>query len=378
MESMVRLLTQHRQDARVPLCWSTRWRTSIRRIAEPLNQERGVDEICSRIRTSIWVFVAGSCRDADGYGTRRNVTDNNRVRPYSRLIADHYGTKDLSARAEHHVISDGGVPFGLAQCPPAQSDALVHEDVVADFSGNRLQGPTATICAGNTGAITALHFAQNLISNGVVDRMIVLAADEAPHAMLAAYAPIPGYLARSACLPYSNSGRVISGAAVATLLESEDSVDHGRGLGRIENFGMTGDGSGPSRLREGSEAWARSFRLALGGNSPGSVDAVVAAACGRGAVDSLELEALMATGLSGRPVSTPKAIFGDAGASGALLGVAQALWMNQEEFIPGNTEFVTSGPAGLVPGGGIAGEVKRTLVSTCEAGGSFQSVTIAT
>ncbi len=82
--------------------------------------------------------------------------------------------------------------------------------------------------------------------------MIVLAADEAPHAMLAAYAPIPGYLARSVCLPYTNSGRVISGAAVAILLESEDSVDPGRVLGRIENFGMTGDGSGPSRLRQGS------------------------------------------------------------------------------------------------------------------------------
>ncbi|MBP2265549.1 3-oxoacyl-[acyl-carrier-protein] synthase II [Pseudarthrobacter sp. PvP004] len=243
---------------------------------------------------------------------------------------------------------------------------------------NKLQGPTATICAGNTGAITALHFAQNLISNGVVDRMIVLAADEAPHAMLAAYAPIPGYLTRSACLPYSNTGRIISGAAVAILLESEDSVDPGRVLGRIEHFGMTGDGSGPSRLRRGSEAWVRSFRLALGSNPPETVDAVVAAACGRDAVDSLEVEALAAMGLGGRPVSTPKAIFGDAGASGGLLGVAQAVWMSQEKFIPGTAGVVASGPEGLVPPSGKAGEVNRTLVSTCEAGGSFQSVTIAT
>ncbi|GIT78813.1 hypothetical protein LLS1_04820 [Leifsonia sp. LS1] len=127
---------------------------------------------------------------------------------------------------------------------------------------NRLQGPTATLCAGGTSGITALHFATRLIENGSCDRVLVVSADEAPSAMLAGYARIPGYLSRDRSLPFEASGKVFGGAGVAILLEAADVVPRAPVLGRIEGFGLTGDASGVGRLDTSGDGWARSFELA--------------------------------------------------------------------------------------------------------------------
>lgn len=220
---------------------------------------------------------------------------------------------------------------------------------------HHLQGPTATICAGGTSGVSALHFASRLIENGACDRIIVLSADEAPPAMLAGYARIPGFLSRSACEPFSNSGKVYSGASVAILLEANNVARRGDFIGRIEGFGLTGDSHGVATIDPAGLAWARSFGLALAdaSRSPEEIDLVIAASCGRREIDETELKAVRLAGLHGRPLSAPKAVLGDAGASSALLGLAQALDHGTRQ---GST----------------------SLVSSYEVGGSYQALVVST
>jgi len=243
---------------------------------------------------------------------------------------------------------------------------------------NRLQGPTATISAGGTSGISALHFASALIARGSADRIMVVGADESPAAMLAGYARIPGYLARTDSVPFGNSGRLLGGAGVAILLEREGLAPAETVLGRLSGFGLTGDASGAGRLSEGSGAWARSFALALAhaGVDASDVDAIVSAACGRDQVDGLERDALELAGVAGVPLTAPKGIFGDAGAASALLGVAQAIWMGQAGRIPASRAVPVGAPAGLVSVDGLDAAVSRTLVSSYEVGGSYQSVVV--
>jgi 3-oxoacyl-[acyl-carrier-protein] synthase II len=142
-------------------------------------------------------------------------------------------------------------------------------------------------------------------------------------------------------------------------------------MGRIEGFGLTGDASGPGRLDPSSDGWLRSFGKAIEDAevTPPDVDLVVSAACGRAAIDDIEASAIRDGGLSASVVSMPKAIFGDAGSSSALLGVVQALWMRHE------TDAGTFGRGCESPG---RPEVRRALVSSYEVGGSYQSVVIRT
>jgi 3-oxoacyl-[acyl-carrier-protein] synthase II len=243
---------------------------------------------------------------------------------------------------------------------------------------NRLQGPTATISAGGTSGISALHFASALIARGAVERIIVVGADESPAAMLAGYARIPGYLARTDSIPFGHSGRLLGGAGVAILLEREGLAPAESVLGRLAGFGLTGDGSGSARLNTGSGAWARSFTLALAHAvvEASGVDAIVAAACGRDQVDRLEVKALKLAGLTRVPLTAPKSVFGDAGAASALLGVLQALWMGEDGRIPGSRAVPAGAPASLVAAAGVDADVSRTLVSSYEVGGSYQSVIV--
>ncbi|KJC65855.1 beta-ketoacyl-[acyl-carrier-protein] synthase family protein [Agreia bicolorata] len=243
---------------------------------------------------------------------------------------------------------------------------------------NKLQGPTATISAGGTSGISALHFASALIARGAADRIIVVAADESPAAMLAGYARIPGYLARTDSVPFGHSGRLLGGAGVAILLEGEGLAPTESVLGRLAGFGLTGDGSGAARLSEGSGAWARSFSLALAdaGIGENDVDAIISAACGRDQIDQVEREALNLAGLATVPLTAPKSVFGDAGAASALLGVLQALWMGEDGRVPGSRVNPINAPSSLVSADGLDGDVSRTLVSSYEVGGSYQSVLV--
>jgi len=238
---------------------------------------------------------------------------------------------------------------------------------------NKLQGPTATFCAGGTSAVSALHFAVRLIDRGAADRVIVLAADEAPAAMLAGYARIPGFLSRDRCVPFANSGKVYGGAAVALMLEAADLTSPDRVMASIDGFGLAGDASGPGRLDPSGEGWTRSFQNALrdAALSAGDIDLVVSAACGREAIDEVETRARIASGLDAAGMVAPKALTGDAGSASALLGIAQAIWMREETARIGAWGTVQEQANGRR-------RSARTLVSSFEVGGSYQSVIVST
>lgn len=238
---------------------------------------------------------------------------------------------------------------------------------------NKLQGPTATICAGSTSGVSALHFATRLIQRGAAERVIVLAADEAPAAMLAAYARIPGFLSRDRCVPFGDSGRVYGGASVAIMLEAASTAPADRTIGWVEGFGLAGDDSGPGKLNPRSQGWHRSFVNALANAqvAPDDVDLVISAACGRAAIDDLESLAIRSSGLDAAALAAPKAIYGDVGSASALLGVAQALWMRDKSPKVGSYGVVREGTNASTRTG-------RALVSSFEVGGSYQSVVIKT
>lgn len=235
---------------------------------------------------------------------------------------------------------------------------------------NRLQGPTATICAGATSGITALHFATRLIENGSCDRVVVLAADEAPEALVAGYLRVPGYLSRTEVRPFAGSGTVFGGAAVAILVEAEETVDPSRVLGEVTGFGLTGDGSGPGRIDNSGAMWARSFSAALNRAGVGAddVDIVISAANGVAAVDRAEQAALDAAGLGATALSAPKSVYGEVGASAGLLGIAQAIWMRRAGEIA-DTDFAVIGSAQR-----SVTKPQTSLISSYATGASYQSV----
>ncbi|MDR0417260.1 MAG: hypothetical protein LBH76_08130, partial [Propionibacteriaceae bacterium] len=239
---------------------------------------------------------------------------------------------------------------------------------------NHLKGPTLTICAGSTGAFSALYHATRVIARGAADRIIVLTADENPAEVFAAYSDIPGYLMRDGRVqPFGESGRLIGGGSMALLLEAAETAAPERVLGRVSSFGFTSDGSGCGMLTRDETAWTRSFDLALkrGGFEPDQIDAVIAAAGGRMRVDGIEQRALARTGLDKRAVFTPKSLTGDLGAVSPLLGIAIALWMSQRPSLD---------PAGFgyhEAFGPLPSSVKTALVSSFEVGGSYQAVTVS-
>jgi 3-oxoacyl-[acyl-carrier-protein] synthase II len=240
---------------------------------------------------------------------------------------------------------------------------------------NHLQGPTLTVCAGGTGAVSALFHAQRLISQGAADRIIVLSADESPMEVAAAYVQYPGYLIRDGrCVPFTDSGRLIGGGSVAILLEAEETVSAERVLGRIQGFGFTADSSGPGLLTRDESAWTRSFDLALDQAqlAPADVDAFISAASGRTRVDDIECRALARSGLSEAAVFAPKALVGDVLATGPLFSLAVALWLGQRtELDPAAYGFAPAfGP--------LPSTVGTALVSSFELGGSYQAVAVST
>ncbi len=193
----------------------------------------------------------------------------------------------------------------------------------------QVQGPTATICAGGTSGISALHFATRLIQRGAADSDGGAlggrgARGDAGGARAYRWIPL-----RERCLPFgTRAGLRRSGVAVlleaaATAPRKDDGMDRGIRHDRGREW--------PGRLEASSDGWSRSFRSALvdAGVAACDVDIVVSAACGRAAIDDTETTAVRDAGLSSAVLSAPKEIFGDAGASSALLG-SLALWMSEE------------------------------------------------
>src|SRR5699024_4459380 len=198
---------------------------------------------------------------------------------------------------------------------------------------HRFRGPTATMCSGSTSAISALHYAYQLVRRGEVDRILVLGADECPPELVAGYATVPGFLGRTAPSPCGALGRrggtVLGAAAGAVLLRAHTAAgEEGMTvLGEDTGLGLTGDRSGIAGLDPTGAAWAASFTRAMAAADLTSeqVGMVSASANGRAAYDGPEARALDTVGLTDRPIFAPKSLIGEVGGSASLIGLVAAL-----------------------------------------------------
>lgn len=227
-----------------------------------------------------------------------------------------------------------------------------------------LRGPTATICSGSTGTVGALHFATQLLRSGAADRMIILAVDEAPDALIAGYAKIPGFLSRGSASPFCDSGLVFSGGAVAVMLELESGDGGQEVLASVDGFGFAGDGSKNGRVASDGVAWALSLTAAAtnAGILVSEADLVVCSAGGRRQVDDSERRALALAGAAGSSLSVPKRFLGEIQSAGPLLGVLAGIWAKRRSQIPAPVEPQTRA------------DIERVLVSAADPGGNYQAV----
>ncbi|MDR1213413.1 MAG: beta-ketoacyl-[acyl-carrier-protein] synthase family protein [Propionibacteriaceae bacterium] len=235
-----------------------------------------------------------------------------------------------------------------------------------------LHGPTATVCAGGTSGISALHLASQLLRNRSCDRIAVIAADETPDCLLAGYSRYRGYLSSTELTPYGNTGVVYSSGSVALLLEaSDEAVPDALPLARVLGIGMASDGSGSGGFSTDDEAWGRSFASAIGraGLTPADLDLVVAAAYGRDRTDSIEQAALGRLGLRADvPVIAPRGVTGYLESASPLLGTLIATWLRQGDSLRlGVTPTAVARPEG---------QPLRALVSGFSIGGNFQSYVV--
>jgi 3-oxoacyl-[acyl-carrier-protein] synthase II len=248
---------------------------------------------------------------------------------------------------------------------------------------HRFKDVSATLCCGGVSALSALHYGFRLISRGAVDRIVVVIADECPTALIAGHIKIPGFLSGHDVRPFAGGGTVLTGAAVAIVLESSVSAaESGAGtLATVAGFGLASDDSGIAGLRQDGTGWARSLAGAMHAAdlTPDRIDLVAAAAMGREHVDSAELAAFRAAGLDGRPVIATKSILGETYGSAAGLALVAVLQSMQDGELPG-TAGVGAAPEqlpGLVPQGGRTGTVDHALISSFAYGGSYLSMVVS-
>ncbi|MDR1079062.1 MAG: beta-ketoacyl-[acyl-carrier-protein] synthase family protein [Propionibacteriaceae bacterium] len=237
-----------------------------------------------------------------------------------------------------------------------------------------LHGPTATVCAGGTSGISALHLASQLLRNRSCDRIAVIAADETPDCLLAGYSRYRGYLSTTALTPYGDTGVVYSSGSVALLLEaSDEDGSEALPLARVLGIGMASDGSGSGGFSTDAAAWGRSFASAIdrAGLTPADIDVVVAAAYGRDRTDSIEAAALDQLGLRADvPVVAPRGVTGYLESASPLLGTLIATWLRAGDDLRfGPTPTPT-------PVAVTEGQPLRLLVSGFSIGGSFQSYVV--
>ena len=302
----------------------------------------------------------------------------------------------LAVQAVHQVIAeqgisqtelaDTGLVFATSTGPlstvesfqrglivDGEGDSKLFPNTVMNAAGGHIamtfgmRGPTATICAGGTSGVSALHLGQQLIRNGSCSRVIVVAADEANEALLAGYGGFPGYLTTDTLRPNQGSGVAFAEAAVAVMLAAR--TDSAPEL-EIAGMGLTGDGPGAGRIGRNTAAWRRSFELALerAGIGVEDLDAVVSAACGHEPIDRLERAALAELGVADAvPVVPAKAITGDLQSVSPVLGMLVAQWL-------------ADGAELQVDGAVVSRERKERprhiLVSGYGIGGSFQSYVV--
>ncbi len=306
----------------------------------------------------------------------------------SRQLAEQTGLIFATGLAPITPVKDFNEGIVLAGGPSGANPKFFPNTVVNAAAGHvailhRFKGITATVCAGGTSALSALHYAYRLIARGASERIVVVVADECPDALVAGHIKIPGFLSDKGVRPFGGDGTVLGAGAVAVVLQSAQSAREHEAtvLAKVAGFGLTADDSGMAGLRRDGAAWGRSMTEALraAALTPEDIGLVASAAMGREAVDSTELAALRAGGLDRRPVTATKSLFGETYGSAPGLALVAAVQAMGDGRLPGTwgVDVAPEELPGLVPQGGRTGDVEHALVSSFAYGGSYLSLVIS-
>ncbi|WP_035800593.1 beta-ketoacyl-[acyl-carrier-protein] synthase family protein [Kitasatospora mediocidica] len=306
----------------------------------------------------------------------------------SRQQAEQTGLIFATGLAPITPVQDFNEGIVLAGGPSGANPKFFPNTVVNAAAGHvailhRFKGITATVCAGGTSALSALHYAYRLIARGAAERIVVVVADECPDALVAGHVKVPGFLSDKGVRPFAGGGTVLAAGAVAILLESAAGARENEStvLAKVAGFGLTGDDSGIAGLRQDGDAWSRSLAEAVAGAglTPEDIGLVACAAMGREVVDGAEIAALRGSGLDRRPVTATKSLFGETYGCAPGLALVAAVQAIRDGFLPGTwgADVAPEALPGLVPQGGRAGTVDHALVSSFAYGGSYLSLVVS-
>ena len=102
--------------------------------AQLLRHGVGVVDLVEQIGTNA-VDAHDACGYADRGGVGRDLGEDDRACRDAGVIADLERSEHLGARADHHVVAEGGMALALILARTAEGDVLVDQAVVADHSG---------------------------------------------------------------------------------------------------------------------------------------------------------------------------------------------------------------------------------------------------
>lgn len=161
----------------------------------------------------------------------------------------------------------------------------------------QIKGPLSTLATGCAAGLTGLGYASDQIRRGEAEVMLAVSADELTSLLHLGYDRL-GLLSPSALRPYDRNrdGTVLGAGAAAVVLESLDhALDRGATiLGEVIGHAVTADAYRVAGNDPSGEAWAESFRRAIGdaGLVPDDIGAVYGDGRGTTAVDQAEARAI--------------------------------------------------------------------------------------
>jgi len=272
---------------------------------------------------------------------------------------------------------------GLVVRGPDETNPMIFPETVQNIAAAHIsmelgiQGPNTTFSQGDIAGEYALHFASQLILDGIADAVLVCGVDEMSEPLLKGMKALR-LLSRTGRLsPFDSrrDGVIPAEGAAALVLERAEQVEKRQGkiLGAIKACGFSSDlvdrmsYSGPGVMKA-----AMNDALEDAGKEP---DFISASANSSKGLDGQEAHALKDLFKNRVPISSLKSMTGSYMASG-VLKVASALLSFQEGKVPPIYGLVDPEVAGLeyISGAPISGQFNSCLINGFSHGGSNISV----
>jgi 3-oxoacyl-[acyl-carrier-protein] synthase II len=246
-------------------------------------------------------------------------------------------------------------------------------------------GPRISVSSACASSTNAMGVALDLIREGRADLVITGGADTLSLAVMAGFNSLRA-LSPHKTAPFSDPPGINLGEGAGILVVEPLNRAHRRGrmpVGEILGYGLSGDAhhaTAPDPEGQGAE---RAMREALrdAGIAPDDIDYISTHGTGTDANDAAEATATLRVFGSGKPVSSPKSIFGHTlGASGVIETITTLLLADGDRLPPTvNFVGVRAGCPALdyVPNEPRPGHIDRFLCNNFGFGGNNASVVLS-